>query len=75
MKINSFIPVEEMYVLFDEQDYPLQLSDIADRWSEPYIKQAIRCGIIKGYEDGTFKPEKPITREEVAVIITNLLNK
>ena len=75
MKINSFIPVEEMYVLFDEQDYPLQLSDITGRWSEPYVKQAIRCGIIKGYEDGTFKPEKPITREEVAVIVTNLINK
>ena len=30
-------------------------------------------GLVQGYEDGTFRPEAPITRAEATVIISNLL--
>lgn len=35
-----------------------------------YIQRAVEAKIITGYEDGTFKPEKTISRAEMAILIT-----
>ncbi len=43
-------------------------------WYSKYIETAYNIGLIKGYEDGTFKPNAPITRQEIASIIGPLLN-
>ena len=53
----------------------MKFSDIKNRWSKEYIEQAIRMGLLNGYEDGTFKPTQNITREEIAVIITKIMDK
>ncbi len=37
------------------------------------IKWATSYGIVRGYEDGTFKPNKNVTREELVVILRNYL--
>lgn len=42
-------------------------------WSKQYIRIMYVLDIIKGYEDGTFRPKNKITREEAAVIINRLL--
>lgn len=53
------------YVLF---------SDMGDHWGKDYIKWASdENGLIQGYEDGTFKPEKAITREEYIIGLNKLL--
>ena len=39
-------------------------------WGYQYIKILYENNIIKGYEDGTFKPDNNITRAEFAVILT-----
>ena len=39
------------------------------------VKALIDKKIITGYEDGTFKPEKPITRAEIAVAVTKMTNR
>ncbi len=44
-----------------------------DRWSAKVIKRAADAGIVAGYPDGTFRPEKSITREEMAAVISKLL--
>lgn len=36
----------------------------------PYIASAYEAGIISGYEDGTFRPERPLSREEAAVVLS-----
>ncbi len=41
--------------------------------SAGYIGAATDAGIITGYGDGTFKPDKPLTREEATVIIIRAL--
>ncbi len=38
-----------------------------------YIKAAVDEGIIKGFEDATFKPQKSVTREEMAAMIRRML--
>lgn len=40
-----------------------------------YIEKAAEAGIMKGYEDGCFHPEKAVTREEIAIIVARLLDR
>lgn len=54
--------------------YPL---DGAARFSDvdlaaedaPYLAWAADSGIVAGYDDGTFRPEKTLTREQMAVML------
>ncbi|WP_162309330.1 S-layer homology domain-containing protein [Cohnella abietis] len=48
-------------------------SDTAGHWAEASIKQAISSGIVKGYPDGTFKPNHTVTRAEFAEMLMNTL--
>lgn len=43
-----------------------------DYWAATAISQMAQDKIINGYSDGTFQPEKPISREEAAIIFNNL---
>ncbi|MCQ6561587.1 S-layer homology domain-containing protein [Paenibacillus mendelii] len=44
-----------------------------DSWAQKAVAQAVEAGIIKGYEDGTFRPDAQITRTEMAAMIANAL--
>ncbi len=37
-------------------------------WAEPQIEEMTTLGIIKGYTDGTFRPDKAITKTEALVL-------
>lgn len=51
----------------------LTFSDVkSDRWSYEYIKKMAEKGILKGYEDGSFRPENGITRAEIAVVLERM---
>ena len=39
-----------------------------------YIASAVDAGIITGYPDGTFKPEQPITREQMALMMVRAMS-
>lgn len=40
-------------------------------WAYPYIAALKEAGVIDGFQDGTFKPNAPITRNQMAKIIVN----
>jgi len=44
-------------------------TDIDGHWAEAQIERWIERGIVKGYEDGTFKPENSIKRSEFAALM------
>jgi S-layer homology domain len=46
-----------------------QASDVAGNWAEPFIKVLVEKEIIKGYPDGTFRPDQPINRAEFAALL------
>jgi S-layer homology domain len=46
-----------------------QASDVAGNWAEPFIKVLVEKEIIKGYPDGTFKPDQAVTRAEFAALL------
>lgn len=45
-------------------------SDIDGHWAKDYIEWSAANNIFTGYEDGTFKPDKKITRSEYVTIIS-----
>lgn len=47
----------------------VKFTDVAeDRWSAEAINEAVKDGIVAGFPDGTFAPDQPLTREQIAVI-------
>ena len=50
-------------------------SDIQGHWAEKYIERAAELGWIKGFEDGTFRPETYITRAQAMTMINRVLNR
>ena len=50
-----------------------QFADVtADDWFAPYVLVAKKAGYITGYEDGTFRGNNNITREEFCAILTRV---
>lgn len=47
-------------------------SDIAGHWAEGIIRGWMDRGVVKGYEDGTFKPEAPVSQTEFTVLIKEI---
>ncbi|WP_338552162.1 Ig-like domain-containing protein [Paenibacillus sp. KS-LC4] len=43
-------------------------------WASDGIQKAIELGIFKGYPDGSFQPDKTLTRAEMAAVITRLMD-
>ena len=52
-----------------------RFSDIAGHWAEAYIRLAAGNGWIAGYPDGTFGPQRNITRAETATMINRVLDR
>lgn len=48
-------------------------SDVDNHWAKDSIEKLSQINIVKGYEDNTFKPDKNMTRAEVATIINRLI--
>lgn len=42
-------------------------------WYEPYVCDAAKGRYVEGYSDGTFRPERPVTRVESLKMITTVL--
>lgn len=53
---------------YKEEPMPAK-KDYEGRWSEQDMRWADEAGLIKGYEDGTFRPTQSMTREEVIALL------
>jgi hypothetical protein len=42
-------------------------------WASGYVSAAVKAGIISGYSNGKFRPDRDITRAEIAVIVGKAL--
>ncbi|MCU6708643.1 S-layer homology domain-containing protein [Paenibacillus sp. J5C_2022] len=48
-------------------------SDVNGRWYEKAVTGATNAGIVTGYQDGTFRPNAVVTRQEMAIMIVRTL--
>ncbi len=61
---------------YDDEDGSNPFYDVAeDSWAASFIKTAADKGWINGYSDGSFGPERNITRAEAVKIINAVLNR
>lgn len=49
------------------------LNDIENHWAQTAIERSIELGIVKGYEDGTFRANKSVNRAEFATMLARAL--
>ena len=47
--------------------------DTAGHWASAEIAAAAHAGLIKGYPDGTFRPDARVTRAELAVLLSRMI--
>ena len=54
---------------------PASFADVTSHWAKDEISIAANHGWIKGYEDGSFKPDQKITRAETMTLVNRVLNR
>ncbi len=81
-KPDEYITREEIVTILDRlniyninENKIVYIKDInSNMWSYNSIVKLVKSGIIKGYDDYTFKPKNNITREEITSILYNIFN-
>ncbi|MBC7326058.1 MAG: S-layer homology domain-containing protein, partial [Moorella sp. (in: Bacteria)] len=48
--------------------------DSAQSWAFEQIEDLAAAGLVKGFEDGTFRPAQPVTRSEMTALLARLLD-
>ena len=80
MTRGMFVTVLGRYAGIDPDDYedwylPELYSDVnAEAYYAPYVNWATRHGITSGTGNGTFSPDVPITREQMATFLLRFAN-
>ncbi|MBD1823607.1 S-layer homology domain-containing protein [Cyanobacteria bacterium FACHB-DQ100] len=49
--------------------------DTQNYWAKPFIEALASRNVIKGYPDGTFRPDQPVDRDEFAAILRTAFNQ
>ena len=58
---------------YKEEEKDVQKNDdLTDHWAEKSCRKAETKAIMKGYPDGTWRPDQQLTRAELAVILDRL---
>jgi len=81
-KPDAMVTRAEFAVMLDkvfdlsEHDGELAFSDEADigNWAKAAVGRAVQAGIVKGFADGSFRPNTLLSRAEMVVMIVRLLN-
>ncbi len=62
---------------FDNSEFTIDdnFTDVKGHWAENDIHEAAAHGWIRGYEDGSFRPDRFITRAEAMTMINRVLNR
>lgn len=70
-----WIPVAAALVLVTARPAAAVLSDMIGHWAAPLIGALQARGIVSGDENGLFHPEDPLTRAEMAKLLTVALGR
>ena len=73
---KSLTRAEAVQVLYNLEGQPTvsestTFPDLVQDWYKPAIAWAEQTGVVDGYEDGTFRPDEPGTRQEFAQMLDN----
>ncbi len=54
-----------------ERSFP----DVKDHWAIGYIGALVKSGYVNGYDDGTFRPDRAVSRAEFAALINRIAGR
>ncbi|CAH1192893.1 hypothetical protein PAECIP111891_00457 [Paenibacillus allorhizoplanae] len=66
--------IARVFNISSSANHSLALNDIDSHWAKSVIEKLASAGVIAGYEDGTFRPDQTISREEMVVILSRVVN-
>ncbi|MFD0960053.1 S-layer homology domain-containing protein [Paenibacillus chungangensis] len=66
--------LNRVFHLEADMESDVSFTDITGHWGSDAILRLAQAGVINGYPDATFQPDEAISREEMVVILTRLLN-
>jgi len=72
-KVLSFVLVLSLVLGSFGMAFAAPMSDVAGKDFEDAVNVLTELGVVKGYPDGTFKPDNIVTRAEMAVIVVSAL--
>lgn len=77
MTREMFVTVLGRFAGIDTEQYKgTSFEDVeADKWYSPYVEWASQGGVVNGDGKGRFNGGKPITRQEICVILCNFIDK
>ncbi|BAY35870.1 hypothetical protein NIES2111_01870 [Nostoc sp. NIES-2111] len=61
------------YIVSAEVDAPA-FTDLSGHWAEPFIRGLASMGITNGFADGSYQPNKPMTRAQYAAMVAVAFN-
>ncbi|WP_366922404.1 S-layer homology domain-containing protein [Metallumcola ferriviriculae] len=65
--LSDYLNGDSVYLRLRRLSLLSKFTDINEgHWAYPAVKQLVKDGTLNGYPDGTFKPEKLVTRAEFA---------
>lgn len=61
------------YIVNPDVDIP-SFSDLKGHWAEAFIRGLVSMGLTTGFADGTYQPDKPMTRAQYAALVAAAFN-
>ena len=72
--LNNAVPSKKFTV--DGINTKMSFSDmITKEWYTEYVNDAVALELMKGYDDGTFRPDANISRAEAATVFNRFFGK
>ncbi|NET72792.1 MAG: DUF1565 domain-containing protein [Sphaerospermopsis sp. SIO1G2] len=65
--------VASPYIVKPETEIP-SFSDLVGHWAESYIRALVSMNLTQGFADGSYQPDKPMTRAQYTALITAAFN-
>ncbi|QZY53787.1 S-layer homology domain-containing protein [Crassaminicella profunda] len=65
---------EEEYVEKEKKiEKKIKFNDMKNHWAQKEVESLVSDGIISGFDNNTFRPEDPLTRAQIAVLLVKAL--
>jgi len=62
-------------IKYGEIEITKGFEDAEGHWAQAYVEHAATRGYVLGYPDGTFRPDKPISRAETVTMVNRCLDR
>lgn len=66
-------PITSPYIVNPDPDTP-SFIDLKGHWAEDFIRALVSLNLTSGFADGTYQPDKPMTRAQYAALVAGAFN-